>query len=496
MNEQPPIRWSLGLRRLIRGEEGQIIPLAGLLLLVMAALVFTVYNTGASVNRRLQTQNAADISAHTAALWHARGLNLVAGNNRAATRIAAVIIALRAVDRTLDTAALDVQSQKTKAAAKIAAGTAAKDPMMILEGQQDMQQALKEEKVITAMRSTMSKPAINSYVADQSGSLWSAMRSLEYFSSAITEYAVYAGQVRAMQTARFNTEGDGIGMVLSPTWAAFPSDYIPAGSLGPDATGRLPMVKGTFADFQNPVITGQPPYPGPGRTGARGGGGQGGGRQPIGNLPAVRNSTRAFFRIALPKSTKDGQIFRDYTQEESDKVFVDPGPQAWMPAPYLLSPSIRMPQDAVAGGGDLRELGVWAAAAQRSLAPFWTHRFISPLPADVSTAFARAKIVNPVSWDEWTQNWQAKLTHADFTYDRSIDPYGVGPEQLAANLIVMLDSGEFERMYNNAIGTPGKVLPGGPIDPREVTAARQWLERLKQGELQWNPTAGRALITH
>jgi hypothetical protein len=485
MPGERPVRWSRGLRRLLSGQDGQIMPLAGLLLLVMAALVFTVYNTGASVNRRVQTQQAADGSAHSAAVWHARGLNLIAGNNRAAARVASAIIALRAVDRTLDLAAIEIAAEKARTAANLTAAVGSMDPAAIARAKAEYDQAVREELILNTMRVPMSKPAIASMVTDKSGTLWATMRSLEYFSGAIAEYAVYAGQVRAMQLGRFNTEGEGICLVAAPTWAAFPTDLLPQGLSDPGATGRLPVVKTTFADFQEPVLNGRPSWPTVGRM-------DGG----IGSYRAMEQAAGAYFTIALPKGTKNGQTWRQVSSEEQDKVFVDPGPQPWMPAPYDLLPSIMWPQPAAGSGADLRELGIWAVAGRRNLAPFWTHRFINQMPADLSTAFARAKVYNPQSWDLWSQSWQAKLIHADWTYDRLVDPNAVGPEHLAANLAVMIDTGAFDRLFADAIRVPGRVFPGGPIDPREATAARGWLERLSRGDLQWDATMGRSLIGH
>jgi hypothetical protein len=303
MPGERPVRWSRGLRRLLSGQDGQIMPLAGLLLLVMAALVFTVYNTGASVNRRVQTQQAADSSAHSAAVWHARGLNLIAGNNRAAARVASAIIALRAVDRTLDLAAIEIAAEKARTAANLTAAVGSMDPTAIAKAKAEYDQAVKEELILNTMRVPMSKPAIASMVTDKSGTLWATMRSLEYFSGAIAEYAVYAGQVRAMQLGRFNTEGEGICLVAAPTWAAFPTDFLPQGLSDPGATGRLPVVKTTFADFQEPVLNGRPSWPTVGRMG--GGRGQGGGgRRGIGSYRAMDQAARAYFTLALPKGTK------------------------------------------------------------------------------------------------------------------------------------------------------------------------------------------------
>jgi hypothetical protein len=103
MTPQPVRSPSPALRR-DDGENGQVMPLAVFLFLLMAALVFLVYNTGVSVNARIQAQNAADVAAHGGAVWTARGLNLISANNQGETRILASIILTRALDPTLNPA--------------------------------------------------------------------------------------------------------------------------------------------------------------------------------------------------------------------------------------------------------------------------------------------------------------------------------------------------------------------------------------------------------
>lgn len=67
--------------RLHRGEEGMVswaFLVAVIFFLLFAGLV---YNTGVTVNRKIEAQNAADAAAYSGSLWVARGMNAVTASN-------------------------------------------------------------------------------------------------------------------------------------------------------------------------------------------------------------------------------------------------------------------------------------------------------------------------------------------------------------------------------------------------------------------------------
>ena len=62
-----------------------------LAMVLLAGLVMYVFNTAHHVNQRRHLQDIADASAHAGASWMARGLNTVAMNNVAITRLIAAL---------------------------------------------------------------------------------------------------------------------------------------------------------------------------------------------------------------------------------------------------------------------------------------------------------------------------------------------------------------------------------------------------------------------
>ena len=66
---------------------GQVLVMLLLSLVTLVGLIFYVYNTGDTVNRRLDLQSAADATAVSGATWMARSMNLIAANNIAEARL-------------------------------------------------------------------------------------------------------------------------------------------------------------------------------------------------------------------------------------------------------------------------------------------------------------------------------------------------------------------------------------------------------------------------
>ena len=68
-------------------RPGVVIVIMLLGLMLLASIVFYVFNAGRQVERRMRTQNAADAAAMAGAGTIARGLNTVAMNNNAMARL-------------------------------------------------------------------------------------------------------------------------------------------------------------------------------------------------------------------------------------------------------------------------------------------------------------------------------------------------------------------------------------------------------------------------
>ena len=83
-------------RRRLR-RDGQVLVITLLSLVLLAGLLYYVFNLGDQVNRRLEMQNAADAVAIGGANWMARCMNTVAMNNVTQARLIALVAVLDAL---------------------------------------------------------------------------------------------------------------------------------------------------------------------------------------------------------------------------------------------------------------------------------------------------------------------------------------------------------------------------------------------------------------
>lgn len=98
---EPAAWWSRALARargLHRDQRAQVMPLIFFLGIAFFTGVILVANTGTSVNRKIEAQNAVDAAAVSAATVNARGMNYIASNNITMSKILASIVILRAFD--------------------------------------------------------------------------------------------------------------------------------------------------------------------------------------------------------------------------------------------------------------------------------------------------------------------------------------------------------------------------------------------------------------
>ncbi|MEO1237176.1 MAG: pilus assembly protein TadG-related protein [Planctomycetota bacterium] len=82
-------------------DRGVVLVLALLGLVLLAAMVFYVFNIGNHVSKRIETQNAADNAALSGSRWTARTFNTVAMNNVESSRMIALAAVLDAVPMTV-----------------------------------------------------------------------------------------------------------------------------------------------------------------------------------------------------------------------------------------------------------------------------------------------------------------------------------------------------------------------------------------------------------
>ncbi len=78
-------------------QRGAIMVIALLALVLLACLVFFVFNVGRHVAARVETQNAADSAAMSGASWVARSFNTVAMNNVESARLISLAAVLDAM---------------------------------------------------------------------------------------------------------------------------------------------------------------------------------------------------------------------------------------------------------------------------------------------------------------------------------------------------------------------------------------------------------------
>lgn len=89
-------------------RPGVVIVIMLLGLMLLASIVFYVFNAGRQVERRMRTQNAADAAAMAGAGTIARGLNTVAMNNVATARLIAMINVLDSLPMAIDFSVQDL----------------------------------------------------------------------------------------------------------------------------------------------------------------------------------------------------------------------------------------------------------------------------------------------------------------------------------------------------------------------------------------------------
>lgn len=88
------------LRLFHKDEQGQIIYLTVVSVVVFLSLAALIINSGNAVTRKLETQNAVDAGVVSGATWIARGMNNISRNNITMTQALALIVILDALKDT------------------------------------------------------------------------------------------------------------------------------------------------------------------------------------------------------------------------------------------------------------------------------------------------------------------------------------------------------------------------------------------------------------
>jgi len=209
--------------------------------LALACVAFLVFNTGEISARRVRLQNGADATAHAAATWTARGLNLVSANNVAITQLIAMAVLIDSLDVYCDLAP-NVAEVQQAACERL---KWANWPPLVFDGHRYSQRAVREERFLEVLGEIVDEMVATFHPTqpDDAESLWQMMYMLEAFSDAVVETTPLTAAERAVTMGRSHG-GDG----------AFAWPYLTP----------LPLTKGSWQDLEDPTDTGSR-CPGPTR---------------------------------------------------------------------------------------------------------------------------------------------------------------------------------------------------------------------------------------
>ncbi|MEM8737986.1 MAG: Tad domain-containing protein [Planctomycetota bacterium] len=221
-------------------------------LVMLAALVFYMFNVGHQVTRRVETQNAADNAALSGSRWMARSFNTVAMNNVESARMIALAGVLDAVPQAVDYTLRDQEAFVEALDDQLArgnnnAGWLDQDPWL--------EAGMREARAVLQGHVSLLRPvhellnesgydvARMTFFEDSNGArgeLWQALESLSALSEAslenlgvLTAYSAYRGAQISQREAGLSSGG-----LLLP-WE--PS---------------VPWEQGAFDDFRAPVVDG------------------------------------------------------------------------------------------------------------------------------------------------------------------------------------------------------------------------------------------------
>jgi putative Flp pilus-assembly TadE/G-like protein len=234
---------------------GVVMVITLLAIILIASLLFYVYNVGTSVQGRVVTQHAADAAAIGGASQVARSMNTVAMNNVETTRLISAVNMLDSVPLAIDISITDASEEELgdvdalahAVSAQVRAGVIdhwfdRKLREMIDPNSSDSVIATRDElrELDELFRSQPDLiPEMTWYRArsGKMGRMHQAMRSLDANSQAVMRKLGEAAQSAAARSSRANFGNDN------------PGD---AGLLLP-AAPDIPWQRGVFADFERPV---------------------------------------------------------------------------------------------------------------------------------------------------------------------------------------------------------------------------------------------------
>ena len=190
-------------RLLHHDERGQMLMLGLFFFGIIAGLVFMVYNTGDKINRKIETQNAADAVAATGASWYARGLNTISMCNVTQTQLLSVIVLLDTLETVAPVSQRIIDDLVANLSSSAHGGDVPNDPR--LSDWLIVNNAFTEQQMMRAINDLVRRLPIREYCLYDSGILWQTCYLLNEMATQMAEITPELVQRQAIKVAEDNT---------------------------------------------------------------------------------------------------------------------------------------------------------------------------------------------------------------------------------------------------------------------------------------------------
>lgn len=237
------------LLRFHRDQRGQAIFIGVFYFLLLAALIFFVFNSGDKANNKIAMQNDADTAVVTGSGWYARGLNAVAMCNVAQTQFLSVIVLLDS----MQTAAPIAQQAIDDYISSIPASPLGLDVSNNTPDAQNLQEwlivgnAAQEQQMIRTINQMIGQVAMDEYCAYDSGVFWQCCYVLNELADQMNTITPEMCQREATKVATADRADVGFLLPFTPQ---MPTTYPPV------AVGNS---KSSFENFRSPMTIAHTP---------------------------------------------------------------------------------------------------------------------------------------------------------------------------------------------------------------------------------------------
>lgn len=226
-----------------RSPRGAVLVLALLSLMLLAAAVFYIFNVGQHLQRRTETQNAADAAAISGANWMARSLNSVAMNNVEITRLLAMVQVLDAIPQAVEFSLADHRAALEGIDRQIDHPVPG-EPWLTTGLENVVTELQRQIATLSEMNNALGSQGYD--IAELTfyngpngrGKLWRAMENLDTINQATMQNLGDLAQLSAARAAQENQS--------DPAARGFLVPFVPT----------VPWQRGTFEDFKRPTMEG------------------------------------------------------------------------------------------------------------------------------------------------------------------------------------------------------------------------------------------------